>query len=114
MLLCRALLGACVVGQISRTPSPRVWPVQMKRSQVEGPNHTGLVDNVRTSAGTFLRRHQTKVITAIEERMSLWTQLPISHQEDIQVLRYGPTNKYGEHMDGLGRVLSVLIYLVRE
>ena len=32
----------------------------------------------------------------------------------IQVLRYGPTNKYGAHMDGLGRVMSVLIYLVGE
>ncbi len=32
----------------------------------------------------------------------------------MQVLRYGPTNKYGPHMDGLERVMSVLIYLVRE
>ena len=31
-----------------------------------------------------------------------------------QVLRYGPTNKYGPHMDGLERVMSVLIYLVGE
>ena len=30
----------------------------------------------------------------------------------LQVLRYGPTNKYGPHMDGLNRVMSVLIYLV--
>ena len=29
-----------------------------------------------------------------------------------QILRYGPTNKYGAHLDGLGRVMSVLIYLV--
>ncbi|GFH26357.1 Fe2OG dioxygenase domain-containing protein, partial [Haematococcus lacustris] len=28
------------------------------------------------------------------------------------VLRYGPTNKYGPHLDGLERVASVLIYLV--
>ena len=32
----------------------------------------------------------------------------------VQVLRYGPTNKYGPHMDGLNRVMSVLIYLVGE
>lgn len=30
----------------------------------------------------------------------------------MQVLRYGPTNKYGAHVDGLGRVMSVLIYLI--
>lgn len=32
----------------------------------------------------------------------------------LQVLRYGPTNKYGAHIDGLERVATVLIYLVRE
>ncbi len=31
-----------------------------------------------------------------------------------QVLRYGPTNKYGAHIDGLGRLCTVLIYLVGE
>jgi hypothetical protein len=30
----------------------------------------------------------------------------------LQVLRYGPTNKYGPHIDGLERVATVLIYLV--
>ncbi|KAG1666962.1 hypothetical protein FOA52_004245 [Chlamydomonas sp. UWO 241] len=85
---------------------------QMKRSMVEGPNHTGVVDSVRTSAGMFLRRHHDSVITAVEQRMSAWTHLPISYQEDIQVLRYGVSNKYGAHMDGLGRVMSVLIYLI--
>ncbi len=32
----------------------------------------------------------------------------------LQVLRYGPTNKYGPHQDGLERVMSVLMYLVGE
>lgn len=31
-----------------------------------------------------------------------------------QVLRYGISNKYGAHMDGLGRIMSVLIYLIGE
>jgi len=86
--------------------------VQMKRSTVVGPNNTGVVDNIRTSAGTFLMRNQDSVISAVEERLAVWSQLPPSHQEDMQVLRYGPTNKYGPHMDGLGRVMSVLIYLI--
>jgi len=87
---------------------------QMKRSTVVGPNNTGVVDNIRTSAGTFLMRNQDPIITAIEQRLSAWSHLPPSFQEDMQVLRYGPTNKYGAHMDGLGRVMSVLIYLIRE
>eukprot|EP00955_Chlamydomonas_euryale_P040296 351645-Chlamydomonas_euryale.AAC.2 len=32
----------------------RRFAVQMKRSTVVGPNNTGVVDNIRTSAGTFL------------------------------------------------------------
>jgi len=86
--------------------------IQMKRSMVVGPNDTGVVDSIRTSAGTFLMRNQDSVITAIEERLAVWSQLPASYQEDMQVLRYGPTNKYGPHLDGLGRVMSVLIYLI--
>lgn len=31
-----------------------------------------------------------------------------------QVLRYGPTNKYGPHIDGLERVLTVLMYVIGE
>ncbi|PNH08112.1 Prolyl 4-hydroxylase subunit alpha-3 [Tetrabaena socialis] len=85
---------------------------QMKRSTVVGSKSEGVVDNIRTSYGTFLRRNQDPVIAAIEERLSLWSHLPVSHQEDMQVLRYGPTNKYGAHIDGLERVASVLIYLV--
>ena len=31
------------------------------------------------------RRNQDAVITAIEERLAVWSQLPPSHQEDMQV-----------------------------
>jgi hypothetical protein len=30
----------------------------------------------------------------------------------LQVLRYGPTNQYKAHLDGLERVATVLIYLI--
>lgn len=85
---------------------------QMKRSTVVGNKNQGVVDEIRTSYGTFLRRNQDPIITAIEERLALWSHLPASHQEDMQVLRYGPTNKYGAHIDGLERVATVLMYLV--
>ncbi|KAG1660152.1 hypothetical protein FOA52_007809 [Chlamydomonas sp. UWO 241] len=84
----------------------------MKRSMVVGANNSGTVDNVRTSAGTFLPRNQDRVIASLEHRLSMVSHLPVSHQEDLQVLRYGVSNKYGPHCDGLGRVMSVLIYLV--
>ncbi|KXZ48812.1 hypothetical protein GPECTOR_25g397 [Gonium pectorale] len=85
---------------------------QMKRSTVVGNKDSGVVDDIRTSYGTFLRRNQDPVIAAIEERLALWSHLPASHQEDMQVLRYGVTNKYGPHIDGLERVATVLMYLV--
>lgn len=85
---------------------------QMKRSTVVGGKDGGVVDDIRTSYGTFLRRNQDPVIKAIEQRLAIWSQLPASHQEDMQVLRYGPTNKYGPHIDGLERVATVLMYLV--
>lgn len=85
---------------------------QMKRSTVVGSHNQGVVDDIRTSAGTFLQRNQDPVVATIEQRLAEWTHLPVSHQEDMQVLRYGPTNKYGAHMDGLERVVTVLMYLV--
>lgn len=124
-------------------------------------------------------RNMDPVIASIEKRLALWTHLPVSYQEDmqvrmragragpmeraplparrnaaaetaachtargpsslaglhtlhraarvrcrppphcrarapppLQVLRYGPTNKYSAHLDGLNRVATVLIYLV--
>ncbi|KAG2500261.1 hypothetical protein HYH03_001839 [Edaphochlamys debaryana] len=87
---------------------------QMKRSQVVPTNDSngGAIDDIRTSFGTFLRRNADPIIRAIEQRLSLWSHIPISHQEDMQVLRYGVSNKYGPHLDGLERVASVLMYLV--
>ncbi|KAF5825366.1 hypothetical protein DUNSADRAFT_11196, partial [Dunaliella salina] len=60
------------------------------------------------------RRNTDPIISAIEKRLAVWTQLPVSHQEDMQVLRYGPTNQYKAHTDGLNRTCTVLIYLVGE
>ena len=45
------------------------------------------------------RRLQDPIIERIERRISLYTQLPLAHQEDIQVLRYVKGQKYGAHYD---------------
>ncbi|GFH29676.1 Fe2OG dioxygenase domain-containing protein, partial [Haematococcus lacustris] len=39
--------------------------------------------------GTFLKRYQDAVVERVENKVAAWTQVPVSHQEDIQVLRYG-------------------------
>ncbi len=59
--------------------------VQMKRSTVVGAGGASVVDNVRTSYGAFLRRLSDPIVANIEKRISMWTHVPIEHQEDIQV-----------------------------
>ena len=60
------------------------------------------------------RRLQDPILTRIEERVATWTHLNISHQEDMQILRYGVGQKYGAHWDsleydGAPRVATVLL-----
>jgi len=87
----------------------------MRRSTVVGNKGDSVVDNVRTSYGTFISRYRTKTIGEIEERIATWTKLNVSNQEDIQVLRYSQGQKYGAHYDQLvedtPRVATVLVYL---
>lgn len=47
------------------------------------------------SYGMFIRRLLDPTIEAIERKISMATRLPISHQEDMQVLRYTKGQKYG-------------------
>lgn len=74
----------------------------MRRSTVVGPNGESVIDPIRTSYGMFIRRMSDPIIERIERRISLFTQLPISHQEDIQVLRYTDGQNYGAHYDSGG------------
>ncbi|KAI7843911.1 hypothetical protein COHA_002453 [Chlorella ohadii] len=87
----------------------------MKRSTVVGPGGASVEDSIRTSYGTFLKRLQDPVIAEVEKRVATWTQLNITHQEDMQILRYGIGQKYGAHYDSLDndspRVATVLLYL---
>lgn len=61
------------------------------------------------------RRLQDPIISRIEDRLAAWTHLNVSHQEDMQILRYGIGQKYGAHYDSLvegsPRVATVLLYL---
>jgi prolyl 4-hydroxylase len=88
---------------------------QMKQSTVVGQNGDSVLDNIRTSFGTFLPRLQDEVVARVEHRVAAWTKLNMSHQEDVQVLRYGVDQKYGAHFDSLSndspRVATVLLYL---
>lgn len=92
-----------------------MFMMQMKRSTVIGSDGSSVEDPVRTSYGTFLSRLHTPTISVIQQRVAEWTKINITHQEDLQVLRYGLGQKYGTHFDSLDngspRVATVLLYL---
>jgi hypothetical protein len=52
----------------------------MKRSTVVGINGDSVQDEVRTSYGTFLARLHDPVLARVQQRVSEWTHLNISHQ----------------------------------
>jgi hypothetical protein len=66
---------------------------------------------VRTSYGMFIPRYQDPIIGNVQERIAKWSGVPVSHQEDMQVLRYSIGESYKEHMDANGRMCTVLLYL---
>lgn len=88
---------------------------QMRRSTVVGGDGKSVLDNIRTSYGTFLRRKEDAIVTKLEEKLAAWTKFPISHQEDVQILRYQYGQKYGAHWDVFEekgpRAATVLVYL---
>ena len=61
--------------------------VQMRRSTVIGEAGSSIQDSIRTSYGTFLLRRHDSTIASMEDRLAAWTQLPMIHQEDLQVCR---------------------------
>lgn len=68
---------------------------QLRQSTVVGAHGESVLDTVRTSRGTFLRRNTTPTIAAVEARLALWSHHNVSQQEDIQILRYSNFQKYG-------------------
>lgn len=59
----------------------------LKRSTVVGNDDDdgSEVDEIRTSYGTFLDRLSSPVVEVLEKKLANWTQMPIVHQEDVQV-----------------------------
>lgn len=55
--------------------------------------------NWRTSQSTFLSAQNDPILEDIEHRTASLTRVPRIHQEYVQVLRYGATEKYDAHHD---------------
>lgn len=98
---------------------------RLSRSSVVETQHNGtgvgVEHAIRTSSGAAFKRGEDEVIAAVEERIARWSLLPVSHQESLQVLQYGPGQQYRPHFDffqdnttvqnGGNRHTTVLVYL---
>ena len=87
------------------------------------PNGTSVVDQDRTSWGSWMDRYESKIIYSVLERVSLLTSLPPSLQESPYLLRYQVKKRVTAHYDFIfkdtrpsgpeysERILTVLLYL---
>ncbi len=84
------------------------------------------VNDARTSDGMFFQRGEGEFITKIEKRMAELMNWPYENGEGLQILRYGPGNRYEPHNDyfdpkdsgtpvilsrGGQRVATLIVYL---
>lgn len=94
----------------------------MEKSQVVDNDDGGSLDSdIRTSEGAWIWRGSDPVVDRIEQRIALWTHIPVSHGEHIHVLHYAEGQKYEPHydsffdqinvQDGGNRYATVLMYL---
>ncbi|CAA0831080.1 Probable prolyl 4-hydroxylase 3, partial [Striga hermonthica] len=77
--------------------------------------------SIRTSTGMFLELGRDRVIRDIEKRIADYTQMPVEHGENLQILHYEVGQKYEAHCDyfedefnlknGGQRLATVLMYL---
>ena len=94
-------------------------PNMRKSGVVDAKSGGSSLSDIRTSTGSFVPSGMNPTITRLEDRIAAWSQIPVSHGEPIQVLRYEPGQEYRAHFDyffhegGIAnnRIATVLMYL---
>jgi prolyl 4-hydroxylase len=71
---------------------------KLRRSTVMSSNKDEVTD-YRTSDNVFISKDKDPVIRSISEKVSRINGIPISHQEDVQILRYKKGKYYKPHYD---------------
>ena len=90
-----------------------------KSGVVDSTTGGSTTSDIRTSTGTYIGKGHDDVIKRIENRIALWSQIPVSHGESLQVLHYDPGQEYKAHFDYFfheagkknNRIATVLLYL---
>lgn len=70
----------------------------LRRSTVVAGD-SGTVSQARTSSGKFLRSTNDPVLQRIEERVAVFSQMPVENQEQFYLLEYQEGQKYDVHPD---------------
>jgi len=70
----------------------------LTRSTVQGPA-SNEISAERTSYTLNFRRHHNALITALEQRATLFCPYPADHVENLQLVRYHPGQQYKHHYD---------------
>jgi hypothetical protein len=65
----------------------RAEPRLHRSGVVDAKTGASKVDDVRSSSGQFFSRGEFPVVAAVEERLAMWTHLPVEFGEGMQVLR---------------------------
>ena len=130
------------IEQIATAPRAYVWhgfmspeecdhvvraaePLMERSGVVDARTGAPTVDPIRTSYGAFLPIALDAVVERIEKRAAEWAMVPVTHQEQLHVLRYAEGQQYKDHHDafdaavrekiafdnGRQRLATVLMYL---
>lgn len=88
---------------------------RMQRAKI-GNSHD--VSDVRTSSSMFFEESENESIKQVESRVAELMNIPISHAEPLQVLRYQPGEQYHPHFDYFtkgndvnNRISTLVMYL---
>ncbi|WP_336775704.1 2OG-Fe(II) oxygenase [Paenibacillus sp. MMO-58] len=88
---------------------------RMQRAKI-GNSHD--VSEVRTSSSMFFEEGENECIGQVEARVAELMNIPVSHAEPLQVLRYQPGEQYHPHFDYFtpgsnmnNRISTLVMYL---
>jgi len=70
----------------------------MERAKVSLDDESGVVDG-RTGSNTWLAYDKFDAARVFGQRVSALVEIPLEYAEAIQVIHYGPGQKYGAHFD---------------
>lgn len=91
-----------VIDDVLRTKASRQFVElareSMQRAKVSLDDESGIVDG-RTGSNTWLAYDKFNAARVFGQRVSELVEIPLDCAEAIQVIHYGPGQKYGAHFD---------------